>query len=70
MRGGINWTKVGERLRKVRAVLGITEQVAAAAFGVTLHTYRDYKAGRRQVHRRASARHGVGHTQVPWPALL
>jgi hypothetical protein len=36
-------------LRTVRALLGISEQEAAHAYGVTLRTYRGYEAGRRQV---------------------
>jgi hypothetical protein len=36
-----------ERLKHARAQLGITEEEAAAAFSVTLTTYRKYKAGQR-----------------------
>jgi ribosome-binding protein aMBF1 (putative translation factor) len=35
-----------ERLRFARAQLGISEQEAAAAFGVTVRTYRRYEAGK------------------------
>jgi hypothetical protein len=37
-----------ERLRFARAQLGISEQEAAAGFGVTVKTYRGYEAGKRQ----------------------
>lgn len=35
-----------ERLRFARAQLGISEQEAAYAFGVTVRTYRGYEAGK------------------------
>jgi DNA-binding XRE family transcriptional regulator len=44
----MSWRAVGNRLRVTRIVLGITEQEAAAGFGVTLKTYRNYEAGRPQ----------------------
>ena len=45
---GIDWHLVGRRLRVTRLALGITEQEAAAAHGVTLRTYRRWEAGARQ----------------------
>jgi ribosome-binding protein aMBF1 (putative translation factor) len=37
---------VGERLRFARAQLGISEEEAAYAFGVTVRTYRRYEAAK------------------------
>jgi transcriptional regulator with XRE-family HTH domain len=37
----------GLRLRITRAALGITEEQAADAFGITLKTYRRHEAGER-----------------------
>ena len=37
----------GRRLRYARARLNITEQEAAASFGVSVRTYRKYEAGKR-----------------------
>jgi hypothetical protein len=36
----------GERLQYARAQLGISEQEAAYAFGVTVRTYRGYEVGK------------------------
>jgi hypothetical protein len=43
---GINWQMVGHRLRLTRLALDISERTAAAAFNVTLRTYRRYEQGR------------------------
>jgi transcriptional regulator with XRE-family HTH domain len=40
-----DWRACGHRLRVTRIALGITEQAAADAHGVTLATYRKYEAG-------------------------
>ena len=42
----IDWCAVGHRIRVTRVMLGLTEEQAAAGFGVTLRTYRRYEAGR------------------------
>jgi transcriptional regulator with XRE-family HTH domain len=39
------WRDAGQRLRTTRLALGISEQEAADAGGVTLRTYRKYEAG-------------------------
>ena len=39
------WMAYGDRLRLVRAVLGITEAQAAEAHGVTVQTYKRWEAG-------------------------
>jgi transcriptional regulator with XRE-family HTH domain len=53
-----NWRAVGHRLRVARIVLGITEEQAAADFGVSLQTYRRYEAEARQRGR------GWGHCRL------
>jgi predicted DNA-binding protein (UPF0251 family) len=40
--------RIAERLRLVRLVLGISEEEAAAAYGVRVATYRRYEEGARQ----------------------
>ncbi len=44
----ISWRSVGHRFRVVQIALGITEQDAADASGVSLRTYRRYENGDRQ----------------------
>ena len=41
----IFYSKVGERLRLCRELLGLSEQEAASAFYVTLRTYRRWENG-------------------------
>jgi transcriptional regulator with XRE-family HTH domain len=41
----ICWDAVARRMRIARLALGITEQEAAAAWRVTLRTYRKWEAG-------------------------
>jgi DNA-binding XRE family transcriptional regulator len=48
MENGTYWPAVGHRMRLTRFALGITEKEAAAAWGVTLTTYRRYEAGAPQ----------------------
>jgi transcriptional regulator with XRE-family HTH domain len=43
-----SWDAIGRRMRLVRLALGITEQEAAAAWQVTLRTYRKWETGARQ----------------------
>jgi transcriptional regulator with XRE-family HTH domain len=45
---GIYWDAVGRRMSLARLALGISEQEAAAAWQVTLRTYRKYEAGAPQ----------------------
>ena len=45
---GIFWDAVGRRMSLARLALGISEQEAAAAWQVTLRTYRKYEAGAPQ----------------------
>jgi transcriptional regulator with XRE-family HTH domain len=42
------WRTVGHRMRVTRIVLGLSEQQAADAYGITLQTYRKYEAGHPQ----------------------
>ena len=44
----ISWRKVGKRLRLVRLALEKSEEEAAAAYRVTLRTYRRYEGGAPQ----------------------
>jgi transcriptional regulator with XRE-family HTH domain len=43
-----SWPEIGRRFRVARLVLGLTEQEAADAYGVTLRTYRKWEAGGQQ----------------------
>ncbi|MGX1107860.1 MULTISPECIES: helix-turn-helix domain-containing protein [Bradyrhizobium] len=43
-----DWIAAGRRLRVTRLALDISEERAAAGFGVSLRTYRGYEAGRPQ----------------------
>jgi len=47
MLGSYDWRAWGHRLMVTRLALGISEQEAADAYGVTLRTYRGYEAGKR-----------------------
>ena len=47
-----SWKNEGHRLRVTRLVLGLTEQEAAAAAGVSVRTWRTYEAGRPPTNRR------------------
>jgi transcriptional regulator with XRE-family HTH domain len=40
-----SWKRVGHRLRVTRLALGLTDQEAATAHGVTVGTYRKWEAG-------------------------
>jgi transcriptional regulator with XRE-family HTH domain len=42
------WKAYGDRLRLVRLLLGISEEQAADAHGVTVQTYKKWEAGGRQ----------------------
>jgi hypothetical protein len=44
----ISWPAIGRRMQIARHALGITEQGAAAAWDVTLRTYRKWEAGAPQ----------------------
>ncbi len=41
----LDWSAIGHRLRTARIALEVGETEAAAAFGVSLRTYRGYEAG-------------------------
>lgn len=43
-----SWPEIGRRYHVARLALGLTEQEAADAHGVTLRTYRKWEAGGRQ----------------------
>ena len=47
-RARYSWKACGRRLKVTRIALGISEQEAAEAHGVTLKTYRAYEAGAPQ----------------------
>jgi transcriptional regulator with XRE-family HTH domain len=58
MKEQIDWRAIGHRIRVTRIALDITEQQAAAGFGVGVPTYRRYEAGRPAGNRIADfARH-------------
>lgn len=66
---GLYWRGCAHRLRVTRIALGITEQAAAAAHGVTLATYRRYEAGYPQRDGAVLRFADTFHVSIDWLCL-